>query len=166
MWISEQSPIRCRGTSSRHSMESVKWKTKTSQETENNSRKFQKPSQKPKVIRTYNLLEFGKYYEELSCNHRTTTLHRSERSGIAERAVRRIKEEISAVLLQSGSRMISGGWILWNAVAICGMTKTSWQTGNLKMNENLVNPYRTCFVRGSEFGKKIFWLLRSKNWKS
>ena len=130
------------------------WKTKTSQETENNLRKFPKPSQKPKVIRTYKLLEFGKYYEELSCNHRTTTLHRSERSGIAERAVRRIKEEISAVLLQSGSRMISGGWIPWNAVAICGMTKTSWQTGNLKMNEDLGNPFRTCFVRGVNLGRR------------
>ena len=127
-------------------------KTKTSQETENNLRKFQKPSQKPKVIHTYNLLEFGKYWEELSCNHRTTTLHRSERDGIAERAVRRIKEEMSAVLLQSGSRMISGGWILWNA--ICGMTKTSWQTGNLKMNEDLGNPYRTCFVRGRNLGRR------------
>ena len=29
-------------------------------------------------------------------------------------------------------RMISGGRILWNAVAICEMTKTSWQNGNLK----------------------------------
>ena len=28
--------------------------------------------------------------------------------------------------------MISGGWILWNAVAVCEMTKTSWQAGNLK----------------------------------
>ena len=30
--------------------------------------------------------------------------------------------------------MISGGRILWNAIAICGMAKTTWQTGNLKMN--------------------------------
>ena len=77
--------------------------TKTSQETENNFRKFLEPSQKPKVIHTYNLLEFVKYCEELSWNRRTTTLPRSETSGIAERAVRRIKEETSAVLLQSGS---------------------------------------------------------------
>ena len=42
--------------------------------------------------------------------------------------------------------MISGS--LWNAVAICEMTKTSWQTGNLKMNEDLGNLSRTCFVRG------------------
>ena len=56
-------------------------------------RKFQKPSQKPRVFHTYNLLNFDKSCEELPWNHRTTTLHRSETSGIAERAVRRIKEE-------------------------------------------------------------------------
>ena len=43
--------------------------------------------------------------------------------------------------------MISGGRILWNAIAVCEMTETSWQTGNLKMNEDLWNPSRTCFVR-------------------
>ena len=53
-------------------------------------------------------------------------------------------------------RVISGGWILWNAIAVCEMTKTSWQTGNLKMNEDLGKPSRTCFVRGENFGKKIF----------
>ena len=31
-------------------------------------------------------------------------------------------------------RMMSGTRILWNAIAVCEMTKTSWQTGNLKMN--------------------------------
>ena len=51
--------------------------------------------------------------------------------------------------------MISGGWILWNAIAVCEMTKT-WQTGNLKMNKDLGNPSRTSSVRGEKFGKKIF----------
>ena len=46
--------------------------------------------------------------------------------------------------------MISG-WLLWNAVAVCEMTKTSWQTGNLTMNEDWENPSRTCFVLGCEF---------------
>ena len=49
-----------------------------------------------------NSLEFDKYWEGLSWNHCTSTPHRSETSGIAERAVRRIKEGTSAVLLQSG----------------------------------------------------------------
>ena len=34
--------------------------------------------------------------------HCTSTPHRSETNGIAERAVRRVKEGTSAVLLQSG----------------------------------------------------------------
>ena len=46
-------------------------------------------------------MEFGKCCEELSCNHRTSTLHRSETNGIAERVIRRVKEGTSAVLLQS-----------------------------------------------------------------
>ena len=37
-----------------------------------------------------------------SWNHCTSTPHRSETNGIGERAVRRVKEGTSAVLLQSG----------------------------------------------------------------
>ena len=51
---------------------------------------------------TDNSLEFGKACEDLSWNHCTSTPHRSETNGIAERAVRRAKEGTSAVLLQSG----------------------------------------------------------------
>ena len=64
--------------------------------------KFLEPERKPKVIYTDNSLEFGKACEELSWNHCTSTPHRSETNGIAERAVRRVKEGTSAVLLQSG----------------------------------------------------------------
>ena len=39
---------------------------------------------------------------DLSWNHCTSTPHQSETNGIAERAVRRVKEGTSAVLLQSG----------------------------------------------------------------
>ena len=56
----------------------------------------------PKVTYTDNSLEFGKACEDLSWNHCTSTPHRSETNGIAERAVRRVKEGTSAVLLQSG----------------------------------------------------------------
>ena len=56
----------------------------------------------PKVIYTDNSLEFGKACEDLSWNLCTPTPHRSETNGIAERAVRRVKEGTSAVLLQSG----------------------------------------------------------------
>ena len=60
------------------------------------------PDRKPKVSYTDNSLEFGKACEDLSWNHCTSTPHRSETNGIEERAVRRVKEGISAVLLQSG----------------------------------------------------------------
>ena len=66
------------------------------------AKKFLEPDRKPKVIYTDNSLEFGKACEDLSWNHCTSTPHRSETHGIAERAVRRVKEGTSAVLLQSG----------------------------------------------------------------
>ena len=77
-------------------------KTKTSQETDKSLRKFLGPSEKPKVIYTDGSLAFGKSCEDFSWNHRTSTPHRSETNGIAELAVRRVKEGTSAVLLQSG----------------------------------------------------------------
>ena len=64
--------------------------------------KFLEPTRKPKVIYTDNSLEFGKSCEKLSWNHCTSTPHRSETNGIAERAVRKVKDGTSAVLLQSG----------------------------------------------------------------
>ena len=82
------------------SVESVR-KTKTSQETQRSLEKFLEPNRKPKVICTDNSLEFGKC-EDLSWNHCTSTPHRLETNGIAERVVRRVKEGTSAVLLQSG----------------------------------------------------------------
>ena len=64
--------------------------------------KFLEPDRKPKVTYSDNSWEFGKACEDLSWNHCTSTPHRSETNGIAERAVRRVKEGTSAVLLQSG----------------------------------------------------------------
>ena len=76
-------------------------KNKTSQ-TQRSLQKFLEPERRPKVIYTDNSLEFGKACEDLSWNHCTSTPHRSETFGIAERAVRRAKEGTSVVLLQSG----------------------------------------------------------------
>ena len=56
----------------------------------------------PEVIYTDNSLEFGQACEDLSWNRCTSTPHRSETHGIAERAVHRVKEGTSAGLLQSG----------------------------------------------------------------
>ena len=83
-------------------LQSYPCKTKTSQETQKSLLKFLEPTRKPKVIYTDNSLEFGKSCEEVSWNHCTSTPHRSETNGIAERAVRRVKEGTLAVLLQSG----------------------------------------------------------------
>ena len=77
-------------------------KNKTSQETQRSLQKFLEPERKPKVIYTDNSLEFGKACEDLTWNHCTSTPHRSETNGIAERAVRRVKEGTSSILLQSG----------------------------------------------------------------
>ena len=77
-------------------------KTKTSQETQRSLQKFLEPNRKPKVIDTDNSLEFGKACEDLSWNHCRSAPHRTETNGIAERAVRRVKEGTSAVLFQSG----------------------------------------------------------------
>ena len=83
-------------------IQSYPCKTKTSQETQKSLQKFLEPDRKPTVIHTDNSLEFGKSFKDLSWNHCTSTPHRSETNGIAERAVRRMKEGTSAVLLQSG----------------------------------------------------------------
>ena len=83
-------------------IQSYHCKTKTSQETDRSSRKFLEPSEKPKVIDTDNTLEFSKACEDSSWNDSTSTPHRSETNGIAQRALRRIWEGTSAVLLQSG----------------------------------------------------------------
>ena len=96
LWISKQSPICSRGAGLDHC------KTKTSQVTQKSLQKFLEPDRKPKVIYTDNSLEFGKACEDLPWNHCTSTPHRSETNGIAERAVRRVKEGTSAVLLQLG----------------------------------------------------------------
>ena len=73
-------------------IQSYSCKIKTSQETEKRLRKVLEPSKKAKVIYTDNSLEFGKACEDLSWQHRASTPHRSVTNGIAERAVRRIKE--------------------------------------------------------------------------
>ena len=65
---------------------------KKTQETQRSLQKFLEPDRNPKVIYTDNSLEFGKACEDLFWNHCTTTPHRSETHGIAERTVRRVKE--------------------------------------------------------------------------
>ena len=88
-------------------LQSYPCKAKSSQETQKSLMKFLEPTRNQKVIYTDNSLEFGMSCEELSWNHCTSTPLRSETNGIAETAVRRVKEGTSAVLLQSG---LGNGW--------------------------------------------------------
>ena len=107
-------------------LQSYPCKTKTSQETQKNLTKFLEPTTKPKVIYTDNSLEFGKSCEELSWNHCTSTPHRSETNGIAERAVRRVQEGTSAVPFHCSPVWATNGRrILWNVTAICETFKIS-----------------------------------------
>ena len=66
------------------------------------------PSQKPKVFYTDKSLEFGTSCDELSWNHQTSTPHRSETNGIAERAARQVKEVVrfhGQILLSANTKM-------------------------------------------------------------
>ena len=112
-------------------------KTKASQETENSSRKLLEP----KEIYTDNALEFGKVCEELLWNHCISFPHRSETNGIAERAVRRVKEGTPAILLQG---FLDEDW--WDhsmecAAAICQPSKSFHRTGKHLMNDDLVTRF-------------------------
>ena len=80
----------------------IRARPKLHKETQRSLQKFLEPERNPKVIYTDNSLEFGKACADLSWNHCTSTPHRSETNGIAERAVRRVKEGTSAVFVQSG----------------------------------------------------------------
>ena len=65
-------------------------------------RKFLELEEDPKVIFTDHSLEFVFACEDLFWNHCTSRPHWSETNGIAEKAVRRVKEVTSSVLVQSG----------------------------------------------------------------
>ena len=122
-------------------IQSYPCKTKTSQETQRSLQKFLEPDRKPKVIYTDISLEFGKACEDLSWNHCTSTPHRSETNGIAERAVRRVKEGTSAVLLQSG---LNGNW--WADSMECytclRILQISYLMGKLRMRDVLGNHFK------------------------
>ena len=141
---------------------------------------------KPKVIYTDNSLEFGKACEDLSWNHCTSTPHRSETNGIAERAVRRVKEGNSAVLLQSG---LDENWwadsmecytYLRNVTDLLSDGKTPCERrfgepfkGPKGPVKNPVNLERKSFLDCSsdtlstrgEFGRVTYWLQTLTSWR-
>ena len=105
--ISKQSPICSRGAGSSHPMDpGVSVQNQKFTKKKKKTREACKSSWNPKgILNSFTLTipwNFGKACEDLSWNHCTSTPHRSETNGIAERAVRRVKEGTSAVLLQSG----------------------------------------------------------------
>ena len=100
------------------------------------------PTRKPKVIYTDNLLGIcSRPCEELSWNHCTSTPHRSETNGIAERAVRRIKKGTSAVLLQSG---LDENWWADSMEYCCSLRtfKISCLMGRHQMKDALEKPFK------------------------
>ena len=114
-------------------------KNKTSQETQRSLQKFLEPERKPKVIYTDHSLDFGKACENLSWNHCTSTPHRSETNGIAERAVRRVEEGTSAVLLQSSPDEKIGWRIPWNVIPLHLTSQICCLMGRRPMKDVLGN---------------------------
>ena len=92
---------------------------------------------------------FGKACEDLSWNHCTSTPHRSETNAIAERAVRRIKEEL---LLYCCNRvwMKNGGQILWNVTLICETSQIYYLMGRRPMKD----------IYGNHLKDRLFHLIR------
>ena len=127
--------------------------TKTSQETEKNLRKFTETVAEAKK---YSYRQFICMWQVLwriimeSSNNYTSSIRDKPKC----RTSCMSKKKRNQQYYHNLDRMISGDRILWNAVAIWEMTKTSWQTGNLKMNEDLGSPSRTCFVRGGNLGRR------------
>ena len=64
--------------------------------------KFVPPDQTPGIIHTDNLLECTSACEDLCWNHDKSTPYRPETNEIAERVVREVKENTSALLVRLG----------------------------------------------------------------
>ena len=99
--------------------------------------KFLESERKPNVIYTDRFFKFGKACQDLSWNHCTSPPHRSETNGIAERAVRRVKEGTSAVLWQVRTKI--GGQIPRNVAPVCETAQISYLMGRRTMKDVLVN---------------------------
>ena len=147
------------------------------------------------VTHTAHSQEFWQTCEDLSWNHCTSKPHRSETNGIAERAVRGIKEGTSAVLLQSSLDE------RWCVTAIFETSQIYYLMGTRPMKDVLGNHLKdrlfhlvhwlsiTLFLRKisqesinlerksyldcssdthctrSEFGRVTYWLQILRSWK-
>ena len=97
------------------------------------------------VIYTDNSLEFGKSCEDLSSNHRTSTPHRSETQMVLLRGRYAELKKKRLLYCCNQAWMNNGGLVLWNAIAICEMFKTSWQMGQNLMRRRFGEPLRCPF---------------------
>ena len=77
-------------------------KSKNHQESMKAFRRFVGPQMTPDHVYTDNSKELEKALEELNWLHDTSTPYRSQTNGVAERAVRIVKEGTSCTLVQSG----------------------------------------------------------------
>ena len=77
-------------------------KQKSTEETKKAFQRYFEPNQEPEHVYSDNSKEIKKACDELGYTHDTSTPHRSETNGVAERAVRRVREGTAAVLTQSG----------------------------------------------------------------
>ena len=81
--------------------------TKSAVETTKSFQRYLGPDVKAKHVYTDNLKEFQCSLADLAVSHDTCTPYTPATNGIAERAVRRVKEGTSACLVQSG---LADGW--------------------------------------------------------
>ena len=119
------------------------WMEKFTQETEKSSRKFLAPWEKHRAKSHWHwqFLGIRQSLQRIILDLLKSTPHRSETTGNTERAVRRVREGTSALLLQSG---LDEKWwaVLWNATAIGETSKTSWWLGKLHHERRFGEPFK------------------------
>ena len=114
-------------------IQSCPCKTKTSLETQKKLMKFLGSDEE---TTSHLHSQFLRICQELSWNHCTSTPHRSETNGIAERAVRRVKDLRCCCSLVW---VTNAGRVLWNVTAICETFKISCLMGKHHTRDVLGN---------------------------
>ena len=125
---------------------------------------LQTPSQKPKVFHRYNLLEFGKLCEELSWNHRTTTPSsiRSKWNCRTSCTSNQRSDTSCIIAIWIGWEVVVGFYGMLLQSAWCPRPPGRQEISIWKKIWGILLGH--AFFEG-QFGKKMFWLMRLKNWK-
>ena len=142
-WISRQSPVQSRGSRSCHSMDSIL--SVQNGNFSGNGKEFTEISRAVTKAKSYLHWQFvgihqilWRFIMESSYFH--TSLIRDECYCRKSSAQNKGRIFSSIVAIWLGWK--SGGLILWNAVAICEMPRTSWQTGKLHMKGDSENHFK------------------------